>query len=338
MAEAPTELDDILDDALAEFDDEEEEETSQAMPVSAVKTSTSTTSTAQPTASGTEKKAKKQESKDRKDNPGGENLVGKIEELLGTISGKETTVEDLSKLEKALSEELKKAGGEPFTKELKKMADEALASQNGTGAKKTEINGIDDALKQLSESRKNMPKSEEEALKTLMAELQNLDIGGDGSENDPLQALFSEMKSDVKLGEGSEGGNTASMDTFVDQMIAKMMSKEYLYPAVKEISEKFPEFLKKKEGKISETKMKQYQEQFKCFQQLCDMFENDSGNSSGNLKVVELMKKMQSYGPPPKEIMTGLLPGMPFDNDGHPQLDDFDPSKFGMNGEECSVM
>jgi len=71
-------------------------------------------------------------------------------------------------------------------------------------------------------------------------------------------------------------------------------------------------------------------------QELCEVFENAKPDDADHDKrVMDLMQKMQSYGPPPKEIMSGLLPGVQFDQDGMPKL----PDMGGQPGsaEQCSI-
>mmetsp|Transcript_8944 Transcript_8944/g.16434 ORF Transcript_8944/g.16434 Transcript_8944/m.16434 type:complete len:123 (+) Transcript_8944:603-971(+) len=122
-------------------------------------------------------------------------------------------------------------------------------------------------------------------------------------------------------------------------MVGKLVSKEYLYPAVKDITAKFPEFLEKNKGKIPDKEYEQYEAQYQCFKELCETFENEGESESGSKKVVDLMQKMQSYGVPPQEIMSGLLPGMQFDNDGMPVLPGMSSAGGeGGNPEDCCLM
>lgn len=90
-----------------------------------------------------------------------------------------------------------------------------------------------------------------------------------------------------------------------------MLSKEYLYEPMKEISEKYPEWMEKNKDKHSEAEMKQYGMQHKCFIRICEAFDEDPENNS---KVMELMTEMQMYGQPPAELVEDMggegLPGM----------------------------
>jgi len=222
-------------------------------------------------------------------------------------------IEDMSK-DGNITNEIKQALSQDL-EELEKLKDSSNPP-SGDAAQTGKSSGVDDALKSLSEGMNEMPKQNDEdpedSLRMLLGELEKLDLAEDGKSN-------------------------TEMDSFIDQMIGKMMSKEYLYPAVKEITGKFPEFLEKSKEKVGEKELEQYEAQYKCFQELCKLFEKDDGECE-NKKVVELMQKMQSYGPPPQEIMSGLLPGVSFDNEGMPNIPGLDAGGEGGNPGECVGM
>jgi len=315
MAASEADLDAMLDDALAEIDESDSDDEPVASPAP------ESTRTLDPNEGKSTPKDNNNGNDIAQDSPAGPDGAtassAATDEFLNSFSKKlmETLASDAT--DGKMSEELKelqKAMGD--MSELTKLR-EQLERQGGPGEQNNAkpAGGVDEALKNLSEGLKEMPQqSEEDALKTLLSELEKLDMGDES-------------------GEGVGG-----MDSFIDSMISKMMSKEYLYPAVKEITGKFPEFMKENEGKASEEKMKQYQDQYKCFQELCEVFENSKPNDEGDdKKVMDLMQKMQSYGPPPQEIMSGLLPGVQFDKEGMPKL----PDLGGLENEkreDCSLM
>eukprot|EP00466_Bigelowiella_natans_P006265 jgi/Bigna1/79047/fgenesh1_pg.59_\ len=309
----------IMVDALAEFDDDE--------PLPAA-SSPSSPSPSEPT--NTESDSKKgvqgdalgDGKKNVKKAPENEGLLKDLLDLLqkdgskessGDSSAEDDFVQSLQQVLERMKDEKGSVDNEEFTKamkedseSLKKMREIMQASTSEKGGA-SESENVEDILKSLSNELKNMPaqSKDDDALKMLLGELDKLEIPEGGEAN-------------------------ADMDSFVDQMIGKMMSKEYLYPA-------FPEFLKKSEGKSSEAEMKQYKQQYKCFEELCEVFEKEGDTAEANKKIIDLMQKMQSYGPPPQEIMSGLLPGVQFDNEGMPSLPGMGGGAGGA-GEECAIM
>uniref|UniRef100_A0A7S0DTQ4 Peroxin-19 n=1 Tax=Amorphochlora amoebiformis TaxID=1561963 RepID=A0A7S0DTQ4_9EUKA len=299
MADDPDDLDAMLDGALAEFDDDEPIPVSAAAPAASPSKPGTKTDITQSPVKEVPIASKNAENSEKKSSSG--SAEGKL------LKNFQNILDNLSK-EAVNDEEVKKAV-EDMEAVLKNTSPEALPD----GWKKT--GGIDYLLKGLSLKEEDLPKqTEEDALQTLLSELEKLGI-------DPEE----------KEGQGPAG----SMDSVLDQMIGKMMSKEYLYPAVKEITDKFPDFLEKNKGKLSTEEAKQYKDQYDCFKELCKIFEtNDENDETTSKKVVEMMSKMQSYGPPPKEIMSGLLPGVSFGPNGMPQMGEI---KSG-DGQECAVM
>ncbi len=187
------------------------------------------------------------------------------------------------------------------------------AAGAGTGAAPAQANSLNEALKGLSEGLKDMPQqqklSDEEALRTLFSELEKMDVGGDGK----------------------EGGAAGPAGGVLGDLFGNMMSKEFLYPAVKEIADKFPDFLKNSGSKYSSDEMAKYAEQHKTFKKLCALLENEGQSDETAKQVSEIMDKLD---PPPQEIMAQLLPGFAFDDDGMPKL----PMGDGAMKEGCSVM
>ena len=94
--------------------------------------------------------------------------------------------------------------------------------------------------------------------------------------------------------------------------------------------------------------VRRYGQQYQYFQRIVNVYETDPENYA---KLTELMQDVQEYGQPPSEIIQELAPGLQFDSEGMPILNDdgtsagvppffpFPPGgPGGAPGENCCVM
>ncbi|KAK2178978.1 hypothetical protein NP493_520g00005 [Ridgeia piscesae] len=115
-------------------------------------------------------------------------------------------------------------------------------------------------------------------------------------------------------------------------MMKNLLSKEVLYPSLKEISSKYPTWLSANKEKLKTKDFDNYSKQYALMSEICGVFEQDDSSDSDDVKkqryeeILDLMEQMQNLGQPPKDI----APGLPFDGQGLPQMP--------MNPEQCSLM
>jgi len=95
------------------------------------------------------------------------------------------------------------------------------------------------------------------------------------------------------------------MDQAVEKMMGKFLSKDYLEQPMRDLCAKYPAFLKESQGKISATDYENYEKQYKTFQKICKLFDTDPENSTA---ISNLMQELQTYGQPPKEILSQMVP------------------------------
>lgn len=141
-----------------------------------------------------------------------------------------------------------------------------------------------------------------------------------GAQN--LQTPFSEA--DV-MNMFAQGGDQNGFLPFMQGMMQSLLSKEVLYPSLKDILEKFPTWLEENASKITPEEKERYEKQIELMKDVCKELEMETDNDAADVKrnrfekVLNLMQKLQDYGQPPTEIVGDVGPGLQFDQQGNPE-------------------
>merc|ERR1712012_1211288 len=128
-----------------------------------------------------------------------------------------------------------------------------------------------------------------------------------------------------------------SQEPIEEDMMQSLLSKELLYPAMKDIADKFPDWLADNRNKVTDEEFVKYNKQFALSKKLCFLYEEEKDEESSDIKkkrfekVMELMQEMQSFGHPPKELVGESDPGIQLDAYGNPMFPQ------GMEPSQCSV-
>lgn len=86
-------------------------------------------------------------------------------------------------------------------------------------------------------------------------------------------------------------------------LMQNLLSKELLYPALKDLSPKFEEWMQKNNETLSKTERKRYRKQMEIINQIIEVFDDESlENQERFERNLDLMEKMQSLGAPPSEL------------------------------------
>jgi len=160
---------------------------------------------------------------------------------------------------------------------------------------------------------------------TLAALAGNADqLEADVSEEDLLAALS-----------GGGGGGDGMMGAMTG-MMKSLLSCEVLYPALKEISTKYPEWLTSNKESLSSADHSRFENQLELMTQICTEFETEAPADSEERKqqrfehILEALQKMQQYGQPPEQLVSTLENAMP--------QREIDLSADMNTGEQCSLM
>ncbi|KAM3866486.1 peroxisomal biogenesis factor 19 [Diretmus argenteus] len=141
------------------------------------------------------------------------------------------------------------------------------------------------------------------------------------------------------LDEGGEGGGEdGNILPVMQSIMQNLLSKEVLYPSLKEITAKYPEWLDANKATLSPEDYQRYEQQAKIMGDICKQFEKEEDGGAereGTFeRILELMQQLQDLGQPPKELAGDAPPGLNFDMDSLNL-----PGVSGAAGaEQCSIM
>ncbi|KAF8358538.1 prx-19 [Pristionchus pacificus] len=206
----------------------------------------------------------------------------------------------------------------------------------------------EEALKK-AEEEGPVPEAEAEESKAMMEAMRELmACSGAIADAGSQEELFAQLE---KLG-GPEG----NMGPMMSMMMQAFVSKDVMYPPLKEMHNEFPAFLEKKGAELDEETRGRYEKQYEIIGEICAEFEKQPDVPSEGVVVTppegdspsdELpplpesidiigrkLVELQSLGYPPAELTGGLPPGFGLDSTtGIPRVDD--PS---LAAQACSIM
>ncbi|XP_040910571.1 peroxisomal biogenesis factor 19 [Toxotes jaculatrix] len=141
------------------------------------------------------------------------------------------------------------------------------------------------------------------------------------------------------LEEGGEGGgDDGNILPIMQSIMQNLLSKEVLYPSLKEISTKYPEWLVANKPSLSPEDYQRYEQQANIMGEICKLFEKEeegAGDKESTFEsIMDLMQRLQNLGQPPKELAGEAPPGLNFDMESLNL-----PGGPGAAGaEQCSIM
>ncbi|KAK9876020.1 hypothetical protein WA026_011136 [Henosepilachna vigintioctopunctata] len=116
------------------------------------------------------------------------------------------------------------------------------------------------------------------------------------------------------IGEMAEGDPNAFLPPFMQGMMQSLLSKEVLYPSLKDVLDRFPEWLSKNKEKLTSEDNVRYQNQQKLMKEVCSLLEKEQESDTKEVKnqrfgeVLNLMQKLQDYGQPPADLVGDMGP------------------------------
>lgn len=122
----------------------------------------------------------------------------------------------------------------------------------------------------------------------------------------------------------SQNSEQNSLLPFMQGMLQSLMSKDVLYPSLKDILDKFPGWLQENVSKISPEDKERYEKQQQLIREVCTELESETENDTADQKqarfekVLGLMQKLQDFGQPPTDLVGDVGPGLQFDPQGNP--------------------
>ncbi|MBA0762158.1 hypothetical protein Gotri_024700 [Gossypium trilobum] len=102
-----------------------------------------------------------------------------------------------------------------------------------------------------------------------------------------------------------ELAGSQDMESIVETVMQKLFSEEILHGPMKEIEERYPQWLDEHKTSLSKEEHERYSLQYELIKELNGVYENDPRNFTW---IVDLMQRMQECGQPPNDILQDLAP------------------------------
>ncbi|KAJ2943419.1 hypothetical protein O0L34_g12228 [Tuta absoluta] len=138
--------------------------------------------------------------------------------------------------------------------------------------------------------------------------LQNLNTNAESLQTPFNDQDLANMFSNFNMADG--GGQDGNMFVpFMQGMMQSLLSKEVLYPSLRELVEKYPAWLADNKGKIEPAEYDRFSKQQELMQQVCAELEPEQESDPEDVKrlrfqtVLDLMQRMQDLGQPPTELV-----------------------------------
>lgn len=125
------------------------------------------------------------------------------------------------------------------------------------------------------------------------------------------EKLFSEMNN-LNLGGGMGdmmGGVEGDFIKMMEGMMQNLLSKDVLYPTMKEIAKVYPDWLSDNETKLSPDDLTKYKKQQTLINKICESFEAEREDDAAEVKrrrlneMMLLVEQMQESGNPPQDLI-----------------------------------
>ncbi|XP_022323870.1 peroxisomal biogenesis factor 19-like [Crassostrea virginica] len=206
---------------------------------------------------------------------------------------------------------------EEFSDEMAKQFQETMKGLMGNDPKMME------QFEKLAEAAEKSDGTQgpEDFAKTLAGTIDSMTANLDGLQGDMNDEDL--LKAFTSMGMEEEGDGFMPM---MQGMMKTLLSKEILYPSLKELSQKYPKWIDENKDKVEEQQMTKYQEHDRIIREICVEFEAEHTSDTEDVKklrferIVDLMQQMQNMGQPPKEIVGDMAPGLEFDENGMPKM------------------
>ncbi|XP_045770379.1 peroxisomal biogenesis factor 19 [Maniola jurtina] len=138
--------------------------------------------------------------------------------------------------------------------------------------------------------------------------LQNLNTNAENLQTPFSDADLANMFNNFNLGEGGNQEGNMFLP-FMQGMMQSLLSKEVLYPSLKDLVDKYPTWLADNKGKIEQSEYERFEKQQSLMQQVCAELEPEQETDAEDVKrkrfetVLKLMQQMQDLGQPPTELV-----------------------------------
>ncbi|KAI8235618.1 Peroxisomal biogenesis factor 19 [Colletotrichum sp. SAR 10_86] len=160
---------------------------------------------------------------------------------------------------------------------------------------------FDDMFKQINAA------AQEETIRKTMERMQaSGDQATAAAAESSTEDFLAEMMKQLGDGNMDGAGSEEEFSKMLMGMMEQLTNKEILYEPMKELNDKFPEWLEKNREKTPAEDLKRYEEQQALVKEIVARFEEKTyadGNAADREYIVDRMQKMQAAGSPPSDLV-----------------------------------
>lgn len=217
----------------------------------------------------------------------------------------ETLVEDQNEFEKELQKQMEQLlGQEGFPKEfqdlMKEMGnvvgEDPLAA--GMGVPGAAAPGASSSKTEGEAAAKGEQTFQESIRKTMERMRESGDAAGAAAAASSDDDILAQMLKEMESGNFGGDGNEEDFSKILMGMMEQLTNKEILYEPMKELNDKFPEWMEKNKGKVDAADWKRYEEQHVFVKEITERFERigySDDNAQDREYIVERMQKVRWF-------------------------------------------
>ncbi|KXN72719.1 Pex19 protein [Conidiobolus coronatus NRRL 28638] len=224
-----------------------------------------------------------------------------------------------------------------FNEQLAQGMQELLKNLNLEGEGNEQFNELLKGLDQVPTANGTAPSSSStsnnfsDAINQTMNKLKN---SSDQVKADIDQDMGDELSEIIKQME--QLSDMPDFEKAIESMMGTIMTKDLLYQPMKDLADKYPEWLEKNKSELTDVDYERYIKQNEVISKVIVEFDKQSGEEESNnnseiqAKVMELMQEMHELGQPPATLLKEISPDIEIGADGEPTLP--------KNMNECPMM
>lgn len=112
----------------------------------------------------------------------------------------------------------------------------------------------------------------------------------------------------------NESGENNAFLPFMQTMMQSLLSAEVLLPSLKDLTEKYPDWLRENGEKVPKEDKERYEKQLKLMEDVCRELEKEKADDPADAKrvrfqtVLDMMQSMQDLGQPPADLVGDMGP------------------------------
>jgi peroxin-19 len=222
----------------------------------------------------------------------------------GDMSPAELLMEDEDAFEKKLQQEMERLlsqgdFGKQFEDIMKEMTEEIgvnpLAAETPPASKEPS-KGKGESSASQTESAAKAEKNFQETIKKTMERMQNSgDAAGAAAATSGQDDMLAQMLASMEGGGFGGEGNDEDFSKILMGMMEQLTNREILYEPMKELNDKFPQWMEQNSSKVEADDLKRYHEQQVLVKEITERFERKgySDNNAGDREyIVERMQKV----------------------------------------------